>query len=75
MTARLTKEGCYTILSRHQTQAIQHISMKSHLIPILALGLLVTGAMAQDKPDLTNPQQKTSYAIGVNVVLDRKSVV
>ena len=41
--------------------------MKSYLIPTLALGLLVSSAVAQDKPDLTNPKQKTSYAIGVNI--------
>ena len=41
--------------------------MKSHLIPVLALGLLVSSASAQDKPDLTNPKQKTSYAVGLNI--------
>jgi FKBP-type peptidyl-prolyl cis-trans isomerase FklB len=41
--------------------------MKFHLIPTLALGLLVSSASAQDKPDLTNPKQKTSYALGVNI--------
>jgi FKBP-type peptidyl-prolyl cis-trans isomerase FklB len=41
--------------------------MKSYLIPTLALGLLVSSAVAQDKPDLTNPKQRTSYAIGVNI--------
>lgn len=41
--------------------------MKSYLIPTLALGLLVSSAVAQDKPDLTNPKQKTSYALGVNI--------
>ena len=34
---------------------------------MLALGLLVSSVNAQDKPDLTNPKQKTSYAIGVDV--------
>lgn len=48
--------------------------MKSYLISTLALGLLVTGAKAQDKPDLTNPQQKTSYAIGVNVASSLKAL-
>ena len=41
--------------------------MKSYLIPTLALGLIVGSAVAQDKPDLTNPKQKTSYALGVNI--------
>ncbi|MGD0743916.1 MAG: FKBP-type peptidyl-prolyl cis-trans isomerase [Verrucomicrobiota bacterium] len=41
--------------------------MNSYLIPTLALGLLVSSAAAQDKPDLTNPKQKTSYAVGVNL--------
>ena len=41
--------------------------MKSYLIPTLALGLLVSSAAAQDKPDLTNPKQRTSYAIGLNI--------
>lgn len=41
--------------------------MKYYLIPALALGLLVVSASAQDKPDLTNPKQKTSYALGVNI--------
>ena len=41
--------------------------MKSYLIPILALGFVVSSASAQDKPDLTNPKQKASYAIGVNI--------
>ena len=41
--------------------------MKYYLIATLALGLLVGSASAQDKPDLTNPKQKTSYALGVNI--------
>ncbi|HKW30540.1 MAG TPA: FKBP-type peptidyl-prolyl cis-trans isomerase [Verrucomicrobiae bacterium] len=41
--------------------------MKYYLIPALALGLLVSSALAQDKPDLTNPKQKVSYALGVNI--------
>ncbi|HUA36943.1 MAG TPA: FKBP-type peptidyl-prolyl cis-trans isomerase [Candidatus Sulfopaludibacter sp.] len=41
--------------------------MKFYLLPALALGLLVSSAPAQDKPDLTNPKQRTSYAIGVNI--------
>jgi len=46
--------------------------MKSYVIPVLALGLLVSSASAQDKPDLTNPKQKTSYAIGVNIASSLK---
>jgi FKBP-type peptidyl-prolyl cis-trans isomerase FklB len=41
--------------------------MKKQLISTLALGLLVSLAQAQDKPDLTNPKQRTSYAIGANI--------
>ena len=41
--------------------------MKPYLITTLAFGLLVSSAVAQDKPDLTNPKQKTSYALGVNI--------
>ncbi len=55
------------MLSRLQTTMRLNNSMKSYLIPTLALGLLVTSAVAQDKPDLTNPKQKTSYALGVNI--------
>ncbi len=47
--------------------------MKYYLIPTLALGLLVGSASAQDKPDLTNPKQKTSYALGVNIGSGLKS--
>ena len=41
--------------------------MKSYFIPVLALGMLVSSVSAQDKPDLTNPKQKTSYAIGLDI--------
>jgi len=41
--------------------------MKSYFIPVLALGLFVSSASAQDKPDLTNAKQKTSYAIGLDI--------
>ncbi len=37
-------------------------------MPALALGLLVSPAPAQDKPDLTDPRQKTSYALGMDIV-------
>jgi len=46
--------------------------MKSYIIPVLALGLLVSSASAQDKPDLTNPKQKTSYAIGMDIAATLK---
>ena len=36
-------------------------------MPTLALGLLVGCSNAPDKPDLTNPKQKTSYAIGWDI--------
>ena len=41
--------------------------MKSYFIPVLALGLLVSSVSAQDKPDLTNPKQKNSYAFGLDI--------
>ena len=41
--------------------------MKSYLIIALACGVLAGSALGQDKPDLTNPKQKTSYALGVNI--------
>src|SRR5208283_2774825 len=40
--------------------------------PVLALGLLVSSVPAQDKPDLTNPKQKTSYAIGLDIATTLK---
>ncbi|MGB7749161.1 MAG: FKBP-type peptidyl-prolyl cis-trans isomerase [Verrucomicrobiia bacterium] len=46
--------------------------MKSYFIPVLALGLLVSSVPAQDKPDLTNPKQKTSYAIGLDIATTLK---
>ena len=46
--------------------------MKSYFIPVLALGLLVSSAPAQDKPDLTKPKQKTSYAIGLDIATSLK---
>ena len=41
--------------------------MKSYFIPVLALGLFVSSVPAQDKPDLTNPKQKASYAVGLDL--------
>jgi FKBP-type peptidyl-prolyl cis-trans isomerase FklB len=41
--------------------------VKSYLIPTLVLGLLASPLLAQDKPDLTNPKQKTSYAVGMDI--------
>ena len=46
--------------------------MKSYIIPVLALGLFVSSVSAQDKPDLTNPKQKTSYAIGLDIATSLK---
>jgi FKBP-type peptidyl-prolyl cis-trans isomerase FklB len=42
--------------------------MKSPLILLLALGLLALPTSAQDKPDLTNPKQKISYALGMDIL-------
>jgi FKBP-type peptidyl-prolyl cis-trans isomerase len=46
--------------------------MKSYVIPVLALGLLVSSVSAEDKPDLTNPKQKTSYALGLDIATTLK---
>lgn len=35
---------------------------------ILALGLTATGLLAEDKPDLTIPNQKFNYALGLDIV-------
>jgi FKBP-type peptidyl-prolyl cis-trans isomerase len=50
--------------------------MKSRLISVLSLGLLVSSVSAQDKPDLTNRKQSTSYALGMDIVstLQRQGV-
>src|ERR1044071_6832689 len=41
--------------------------MKPNIISTLVLGLFVSSAQGQDKPDLTNPKQRTSYAIGLDI--------
>ena len=41
--------------------------MKPYIIAALAIGLFVSAAQGQDKPDLTNPKQRTSYAIGLDI--------
>ena len=47
--------------------------MKPYLIPTLALGLFVSAAQGEDKPDLTNPKQRTSYAIGLDIAKNLKA--
>ena len=42
--------------------------MKSLLIPAFTLGLLVYPVRAEDKPDLTNRNQKINYAFGLDIV-------
>jgi FKBP-type peptidyl-prolyl cis-trans isomerase FklB len=42
--------------------------MKSFLTFFLALGLSATSALADDKPDLTIPNQKFNYALGLDIV-------
>src|SRR6185369_15630306 len=42
--------------------------MKSHLVPILAAGLLANSAAAQSTPDLTISNQKFNYAFGLDIV-------
>ena len=52
-------------MDRAITKAAKQLNyMKSYFTPVLALGLLVSSVSAQDKPDLTNPKQKMSYAVG-----------
>jgi FKBP-type peptidyl-prolyl cis-trans isomerase FklB len=46
--------------------------MKSYIFPVLALGLLASSVSAQDKPDLANPKQKQSYAIGLDIATSLK---
>jgi len=47
--------------------------MKPYLIPILAIGMFVSSVQGQDKPDLTNPKQRTSYAIGLDIATNLKA--
>jgi FKBP-type peptidyl-prolyl cis-trans isomerase FklB len=48
--------------------------MKLHLLLTLALAfsILVSPALAQEKPDLTNPKQRGSYALGANFAMSLK---
>jgi FKBP-type peptidyl-prolyl cis-trans isomerase FklB len=48
--------------------------MKLHHVPAFAfaLALFVDSSAAQDKPDLTNPNQRASYALGVNIASSLK---
>jgi FKBP-type peptidyl-prolyl cis-trans isomerase len=46
--------------------------MKSYILSTLVLGLLASYAQGQDKPDLTNPKQRSSYAIGANIATSLK---
>jgi FKBP-type peptidyl-prolyl cis-trans isomerase FklB len=48
--------------------------MKSSLIFFFALGLGVTGVLADDKPDLTIPNQKFNYALGLDIVTTFKQM-
>src|SRR5258708_25152848 len=47
--------------------------MKPYIIPTLAIGLFVSSAQGQDKPDLTNPKQRSSYAIGLDIATNLKA--
>ena len=42
--------------------------MKSHLLIVSILGVFISHAAAQSKPDLTDPKQRASYALGMDVV-------
>jgi FKBP-type peptidyl-prolyl cis-trans isomerase FklB len=63
----LDEAACFPAVFPPANNSAADNQMKSYLITTLALGLFVSSAVAQDKPDLTNPKQKTSYAIGVNI--------
>src|SRR5206468_11873386 len=47
--------------------------MKPYQIPILAIGMFVSSVQGQDKPDLTNPKQRTSYPIGLDIAANLKA--
>ena len=47
--------------------------MKPYIISTLVFGLFVSAAQGQDKPDLTNPKQRTSYAIGLDIAANLKA--
>jgi FKBP-type peptidyl-prolyl cis-trans isomerase FklB len=47
--------------------------MKPYILSTLAIGLLVSSAQGQDKPDLTNPKQRASYAIGLDIATNLKA--
>ena len=46
--------------------------MKLYVLPSLALGLLLGTVYAQDKPDLKDPKQKTSYCLGADIATNLK---
>jgi FKBP-type peptidyl-prolyl cis-trans isomerase len=48
--------------------------MKPHLIIALSAGLITGSALAQDKPDLSDPNQKYNYAFGMDVISTFKQV-
>jgi FKBP-type peptidyl-prolyl cis-trans isomerase FklB len=47
--------------------------MKPYILSTLAIGLFVSSAQGQDKPDLTNPKQRASYAIGLDIATNLKA--
>src|SRR5437867_5929115 len=47
--------------------------MKPYIISTLVFGLFVSAAQGQDKPDLTNPKQRSSYAIGLDIATNLKA--
>ena len=42
--------------------------MKYFFVPVLFFGLMAEPLLAQDKPDLTDPRQKMSYALGLDII-------
>lgn len=41
--------------------------MKSYLFPTLVVALAMNPLFAQEKPNLTDPKQKTSYSLGASM--------
>ncbi len=57
-------------LERHPTASQTHAApkqMRAYLPALLTFSLMITGACAQEKPDLKNNRQRASYAVGADI--------